>query len=148
MMPFRGRDANRVQGCSLFRSGEREPLAVVTEILRRSGVRIGKIDKGKEEVTGRIGSILGAHACTVTAHLYNQQSVSLVELVCEGGWRRPGRKVLKSYLEVLRQNLDEISSADIEKAIDWGRSSSNGKGGHRVRTEAVTLIRNIEEELR
>jgi len=137
-----------VLGCSLFRTGDEDPTVVISEILRRSGVKVGKVDKKANQITGRIGSFLDKNACKVTVNVYNQRSMSLIELVCEGAWGRPGPKVLSAYLKILCDNFDDLSLDDIERSIDWERSEPGGKGSHRSRTQAVALIRNIEAEMR
>ena len=148
MMPFSRRGANKVLGCSLFRTGEEEPVTVVSEILRRSGVKVGKVDKKISRITGRIGSFFDPYTCKVTAHIFNQKSISLIELVCEGAWGRPGEKVLSDYLKILCRNFNDLSLSDGENTIDWGWSDSKGKGSHKARTQAVALIKNIEDEMR
>jgi len=139
---------NKVLGCSLFRTGGEEPMTVVSEILKRSGVRVVKLDRRGSLVTGKIGSFFDPCGCKVTAHVYNQKSMSLIELVCEGTWGRPGEKVLSAYLKILCHNLEDLSLDDIERSIDWEWSDSKGKDSRRARTQAVALIKNIEAELR
>jgi hypothetical protein len=148
LMPFAKRGVNKVLGCSLFRTGEEEPMSVVSEILRRSGVKVGKVDRKISQITGRIGSFFDPYTCKVTAHIFNQKSINLIELVCEGAWGRPGEKVLSDYLKILCHNFDDLSLEDIERSIDWERSDSKGKGSHKARTQAVALIKNIEDEMR
>jgi hypothetical protein len=147
-MPLTKRGVNKVLGCSLFRTGEEEPMTVVSEILRRSGVKVGKVDKKSNQITGRIGSFFDPYACKVTAHIFNQKSISLIELVCEGAWGRPGEKVLSDYLKILCRNFNDLSLSDIENTIDWGWSGSKGEGSHKARTQAVALIKNIEAEMK
>lgn len=148
MMPVDERETNKVLGCSLFKTGDEEPMTIVSEILKRSGVKIGKINKKINQITGKIGSFLDPYACKVTARIYNQKAISLIELVCEGTWGRPGKKVLSTYLKILRHNFDDLSLDDVERSIDWERSDSKGKESRRARTQAVALIKNIEAEMR
>jgi len=132
----------------LFRTADEDPITLVSEILRRSGVKIGKINMKKHQIMGKIGSLFDPEACKVTARVFNQKSVSLVEIVCEGAWGKPGKKVLSTYLDILCHNFDDLSQDDIVKSIDWERRDSEGKEPRRVRTQAVALIRNIEAEMR
>jgi len=148
LMPANERGVNKVLGCSLFRTGDEEPMTVVSEILRRSGVKVGKVDRKINQITGRIGSFFDPYACKVTAHIYNQKSMSLVELVCGGTWGRPGEKVLSTYIKILCHNFDDLSLDDIERSIDWERSDLEGMESRRARTQAVALIKNIEAEMR
>jgi len=148
LIPANERRVNKVLGCSLFRTGGEEPMTVVSEILRRSGVKVGKVNRKIKQITGKIGSFLDPYACRVTARIYNQKSMSLVELVCEGAWRRPGEKVLSTFIKILCHNFDDLSLDDIERSIDWERSDLKGLESRRARTQAVALIKNIEAEMR
>jgi hypothetical protein len=142
------RGSDKALGCSLFRPSGEEPLALVSGILKRSGVKVGKVSKETNRITGRIGSLLDPYSCKVTAKIFNQREVSLVELECQGGWGRPGERVLSTYMKLLCRNFDDAGPADVERAIDWKSGNSNGRGAHRSRTEAVTLIKKIEAEIK
>lgn len=146
MGPQKEENLKKAEGCSLFWTGDKEPVSLVSEILRRSGVKIGKIDKKNRQIFGRIGSRLESHSCKVTARIYNQKEMSLVSLMCEGSWRRPGTRVLCDYVDVLCKNFDDVSLSDVVNSIDW-ESHSDGKSGHRITTDAVALLRDMEAEL-
>ncbi len=146
MTPAKHRNSNRVLGCSLLRTGDEEPLAMVSRILTRSGVRIGKVDRKTNLISGRIGSILDGHSCKVKVRVFSQKDVSLIELVCEGAWRRPGAHALAGYVDVLRSNFDDISLAEIQQTVPWNPTEKEGKRGRRIRTEAVNLLNSMEAE--
>ncbi len=146
MRPQREKNLNKAEGCSLLWTGDQEPFSLVSEMLRRSGVKIGKIDRQNCQIVGRIGSRLESHSCRVTARIYNQKEVSLVSLMCEGSWRRPGTRVLCAYVDILCKNFDDVTLADVVDSIDW-ESHSDGKSGHRITTDAVALLRDMEAEL-
>jgi len=147
LTPVKDQSSRRILGCSLLRTGGEEPLEAVARILRRSGVKIGKVDRRINLISGRIGSIFDRHSCKVKARVFSQRDVSLIELVCETAWRRPGTLALVGYVEVLRSNFDNISLAQTEQTMQWEQTVKEGKKAKRIRTEAVNLLNSMEAEM-
>ena len=143
----KGRNGNKVESCSLVRTGGREPVKVVSEILRRSGVRIGRVDKTTSQITGRIGSLVDPYYCKVAVRVYNQRELSLVELVCEGSWRGPGAQVLSTYVEILSRNFDDTLTSETCTVSDLEADISKEDHSYRGSRGAVVLLRDIEAEL-
>jgi hypothetical protein len=112
------RRGNRVEACSILREGRFRPLDLVSDILRMSGVKITRVDKRSNRVTGRIGSRKEPFTCRVDARIYSHGGLSLVEISCGDSLKRPGVPTLTSYVEALTRNLEGSSPQLIESAVN------------------------------
>ena len=109
---------NRVEACSILREGRLLPLDSVSDVLRMSGVKITKVDKRSNRVTGRIGSRKEPFTCRVDARIYSHGGLSLVEISCRDSMKRPGVPTLTSYVEALTRNLEGSSPQPVEGSVN------------------------------
>jgi hypothetical protein len=73
MNPNVRQDGGRITACGLLRTGNPRSLALVSDILRRSGVRIGSVNEVKNRIMGRIGSRGEPYSCKLDVHLYDHK---------------------------------------------------------------------------
>jgi len=83
-----------------------------------SGVKITRVDKRSNRVTGRIGSRKEPFTCRVDARIYSHGGLSLVEVSCRDSLRRPGLPTLTSYVEALARNLEGSSPEPVEGSVN------------------------------
>ena len=144
MIPGRREDEKKVEACSIIETGERKPLALVAGVLRRSGVRLGRIDEDRHMIHGSVGSWPDRHACKVMVRIYPHRGMSLVEMTCRGSRRRPGYEFLCSCLDALKRNLEDSMPVDPNGSIDWEIEQFGAKRNLMTRTDAVDLLRKME----
>ena len=137
------RRGNRAEACGLLRGDRFRPLDLVSEILRMSGVRITKVDKRSNKVSGRIGSWKEPFKCRVDARIYSHGGLSLVELSCRDSLKRPRLPTLMSYVEALTRNLEGPSSQRVEDAIDRASETMEWEVSGAVMKDASALPRSI-----
>jgi len=106
MEPVVSHDGRTVTACGLLRTGDKGPLTLVSDILRRSGVSC-VVDGSKNRITGRIGPRGEPFACKVDVRLYGHLGLSLVEIGCRGPRTRIGVRTVSTYLKCLIRNLED-----------------------------------------
>ncbi len=137
----------KVEACTLVFNGTRRPLSLVAQVLRRSGVHLGKIDEERYVIRGRVGSWASSHGFKLTVRIYPRRDMSLVELSCRGSWKGPGHSFLCCCLDALKRNLEGSMPVNVNDLIDWKSESFDAKHNAQISTDAVALLRRMEAGL-